>query len=111
MTALGRSIVLVLFSAFSILVHADQGSFANSGGSTSVSSGVTINSTVASPAGSLSVHCPTASAGSCAGGNFSFFSTDGTVSLTASFTSGRFAESWYGGGRGGHITCTAAPDN
>jgi hypothetical protein len=88
------------------LAHADQGSFTNSGGSTSVSSGVIINSTVASPAGTLSLNCPQTTAGACAGGSFSYISNDGSTTISAAFTSGSFAESCSGGGRGGHITCS-----
>jgi len=53
----------------------------------------------------LTLNCPSVAAGSCAGGSFSYQSNDGTTSISASFTSGRFAESCAGGGRGGHVTC------
>src|SRR5260370_3842436 len=86
--------------------HADQGGFSNSGGSTLVSSGVVINSSVATPAGALTIHCPSSSAGQCAGGNYSYVSNDGTTTLSASFTSGAFRESCSGGGRGGHYSCS-----
>jgi len=86
------------------LGHADQGSFANSGGSGSGGAGIVINSTVANPAGALSINCP-GSVTSCSGGNFTYSSTDGSTAIAASFTSGTFAESCSGGGKGGHTTC------
>ncbi|HEV2200969.1 MAG TPA: choice-of-anchor D domain-containing protein [Bryobacteraceae bacterium] len=101
-----KTLVLALFAIITPLAHADQGSFTNSGGSTSVSSGVIINSSVASPPGSLSINCPQTATSACAGGSFSFLSTDGTTSLSASFTTGRFVEGCSGGGRGGHVTCS-----
>src|SRR2546427_8762958 len=89
--------ILILFLTPS--AHADQGSFSNSGGSTSVSSGVIINSSVATPAGTLTINCPAITASTCAGGSLAYVSNDGTMTLSASFTSGTFRESCYGGGR------------
>jgi len=88
------------------MAYADQGGFSNSGGSTLISSGVIINSTVATPSGTLTINCPTTAPGHCAGGSFSYASNDGTMTLSASFTSATFAESCSGGGRGGHVTCS-----
>ncbi|HTC93659.1 MAG TPA: choice-of-anchor D domain-containing protein [Terriglobales bacterium] len=105
MSTTSKTLVLALFVLLASTLFADQGRLTNSGGSTSVTAGITVTSTVAAPAGSLNLHCPVVSPGACAGGSFSFSSTDGTVSITASFSSGRFVESCYGGGRGGHITC------
>ncbi|MBZ5560734.1 MAG: choice-of-anchor D domain-containing protein [Acidobacteriia bacterium] len=85
--------------------YADQGSFTNSGGSTSVGSGVFITSSVASPAGTLTLDCPATGTGICAGGSFSFAADDGTVAINASFSSGAFGEACAGGGKGGHVTC------
>lgn len=97
---------LVLAVILTPLAYADEGSFTNSGGSTSVSSGVAIiNSTVASPAGTLNLTCPQTSTGACAGGSFSYVAGNGTT-VAASFTSGKFAESCSGGGKGGHVTCS-----
>lgn len=102
-----KSILVLALFAFSIRpAYADQGSFTNSGGSTSASSGVSITSNVAAPAGTLTLNCPATTAGSCAGGSLSFVSTDGTITISASFTSGTYAETCSGGGRGGHITCS-----
>jgi len=102
---MNKILVLALLAFLTPMAHADQGSFSNSGGSTLVSSGVTITSSVATPPGTLTLNCPSVAAGSCAGGSFSYQSNDGTTSISASFTSGRFAESCAGGGRGGHVTC------
>src|SRR5882762_9697747 len=102
---MNKILVLALLAFLTPMAHADQGSFSNSGGSTLVSSGVTITSGVATPPGTLTLNCPSVAAGSCAGGSFSYQSNDGTTSISASFTSGRFAESCAGGGRGGHYTC------
>ena len=89
------------------LACADQGSFTNSGGSTSVSSGVTISSSVASPAGTLTISCPSSAAGGCVGGSFAYLSADGTSAISATFTSGTFAETCAGGGggTGGDTVC------
>ena len=97
--------VLALLVFFTPLAYADQGGFSNSGGSTSVGSNVIINSSVADPAGTLAIQCPTTTAGHCAGGSFNYVSNDGTIRINASFTSATFAESCSGGGRGGHVTC------
>jgi sugar lactone lactonase YvrE len=102
---MNKILVLALLAFLTPMAHADQGSFSNSGGSTLISSGVTITSSVATPPGTLTLNCPSVAAGSCAGGSFSYQSNDGTTSISASFTSGRFAESCAGGGRGGHVTC------
>jgi len=53
-----KTLVLALLTFLTPLAHADQGGFSNSGGSTQVSSGVNINSTVATPSGTLTLHCP-----------------------------------------------------
>ncbi len=101
-----QTLTVALFGILISPAYADQGSFTNSGGSTGVSSGVSITSNVASPAGTLTLNCPTTSTGRCAGGSFTYLSNDGTNTISASFTSGTYAESCSGGGRGGHITCS-----
>src|ERR1700694_74200 len=104
---MNRMLVLALFTILAPLAYADQGNLINSGGSTMVSAGVTINSTVTTnPVGSLAIQCPQTSAGVCSGGSFSYLSNDGTTTLCASFTSGRFVQTCVGGGRGGHRVCT-----
>lgn len=100
-----KLLVAAVFPMLISLAHADQISFTNSGGSTSVSSGVTINSNVATPAGSLTLNCPQTSPTICSGGSFSFASSDGTNTINGTFTSGKFTETCAGGGKGGHITC------
>ncbi len=94
----------VLFAILATVAYADRGSFANSGGSTSATPSVTSN--VSSPAGTLSLTCPGATPTTCSGGSFSFLSTDGSESITATFTSGSFVENCSGGGKGGHVTCS-----
>jgi sugar lactone lactonase YvrE len=88
------------------MARADQGSLINSGGSASATSGVSITSAVASPAGGLTLSCPATTTGACSGGSFSFASNDGATTITAAFTSGTYKEGCYGGGRGGHVTCS-----
>jgi sugar lactone lactonase YvrE len=100
-----KTLVLALLAFLTPTAYADQGGFSNSGGSTAVSSGVIINSNVATPAGTLSIHCPATTVGQCAGGSFNYVSNDGTTTLSASFTSGSFSESCSGGGRGSHYSC------
>src|SRR5438309_3340679 len=100
-----KTFVLVLLVSLTPLAYADQAGFSNSGGSTQVSSGIVIHSTVAAPAGTLTINCPATGPGHCAGGSFTFLSNDGTSSLNASFTSATFTESCSGGGRGGRVTC------
>ena len=100
-------LILALFTILAPLAHADQGSLTNSGGSTMVSAGVTITSTVTSnPVGSLSIQCFQTSTGACAGGTFTYLSYDGITALHASFTGGTFVETCVGGGRGGHVVCS-----
>jgi sugar lactone lactonase YvrE len=102
---MNKTLVLALLAFLTPVAYADQGGFSNSGGSTAVSSGVIINSIVATPSGTLTINCPTTAPGRCAGGSFSYVSNDGTMTVSASFTSATFAESCAGGGRGGHVTC------
>jgi hypothetical protein len=54
-----KKLVLALSTILISLANADQGSFTNSGGSTSASStAVIITSNVTSPAGTLTLNCP-----------------------------------------------------
>ncbi len=94
-----------LFASWIPLAYADQGGFANSGGSAAGGSGVVISSTVASPAGTVNLNCPAVGAGGCAGGSFNFLSNDGSTSISATFTTGTATEGCSGGGKGGHVTC------
>src|SRR6266403_1332297 len=100
-----KTLVLIFVAFLTSMAYADQGGFSNSGGSTQVSSGVMINSNVATPPGTLTINCPSTAPGRCAGGSFTFVSTDATMTLRASFTSATVTESCAGGGRGGHVTC------
>ncbi len=102
---MNKTLVLALLAFLTPMAYADQGGFSNSGGSTAVSSGVVINSSVATPSGTLTINCPATAAGHCAGGSFNYVSNDGTTTLSASFTSATFAESCSGGGRGSRYSC------
>lgn len=104
MTNFEKALVLAIV-ALGPLAYADQGSFSNSGGSGSASGGVAITASSTTPAGALSLNCPGSSVAGCAGGALTYSSNDGTTTISASFTSGKFAESCSGGGRGGHVTC------
>src|SRR5712664_2512324 len=103
---MNKPLVLALLAFLTPMAYADQGGFSNSGGSTLVSSAVIINSNVATPSGTLTINCPATAPGGCAGGTLKYLSNDGTTSINASFTSGRYSESCAGGGRGGHVTCS-----
>src|SRR3989475_350287 len=101
-----KALVLALLAFFSApLAYADQGGFSNPGGSTQLSSGFITHPNFAPPAGTLTINCPATAPARCAGGSFTYASNDGTVTLSASFTSATFTESCSGGGRGGHVTC------
>ena len=103
---LNKTLLLLLLLAIVPFAYADQGSFTNSGGSASGASGISISgSIVASPSGLLSMNCPSTSPAICAGGSFTFASNDATSSINAVFSSGSYAESCYGGGKGGTIKC------
>jgi sugar lactone lactonase YvrE len=94
-----KALLVTLLLTILPFAYADQGSFTNSGGSASGSSGISISgSTVSSPAGTLSLNCPSTGPASCSGGSFSFASNDGTSVISAVFSSGSFAESCSGGG-------------
>ena len=96
---------VALFALLTTAALADQGSFTNKGGSGSGGTGIGVSSPVASPAGTLSLNCPGTTINQCAGGNLTYASNDGTTVISASFTSGSFAEACAGGGKGGHVTC------
>ena len=82
-----KTLVLALLAFLTPMAYADQGGFSNSGGSTRVSAGVMINSNVAAPSGTLTINCPSTAPARCAGGSFAYVSNDGTMTLSASFTS------------------------
>src|SRR5438309_6524728 len=73
-----------------VSAHADQGGFTNSGGSLSA------GSSVANPPGTLTI----------AGSALRFLSTDGTTAINATFSESSTVKSCWGGGRGGHVTCS-----
>jgi streptogramin lyase len=103
MTNSRAALLLTIAAVFCSLVHADQGSFTNAGGGTSSVPSITSN--VTNPPGVLNMDCPGANPTSCSGGALTFLSTDGSTSISASFTGGSFIESCSGGGKGGHVTC------
>src|SRR6267143_1364581 len=80
---------LAIFIPFAS-AYADQGGFANSGGSLSG------GSSVANPPGTLTI---------AGGTTLTFRSTDGMTVIDASFSSSSTVERCSGGGRGGHVTC------
>src|SRR5260370_9510507 len=102
---MNKTLVLALLTFLLPMAYADQGGFYNPGVSTQISSGVIINSTVATPPGTLTINCPTTAPGHCAGGSFNYVSNDGTTTLSASFTSATFAESCSGGARASRYSC------
>src|SRR5713226_5695095 len=53
---MNKTLVLALLAFLTPMAYADQGGFSNSGGSTAVSSGVVINSSVATPSGTLTIN-------------------------------------------------------
>lgn len=101
------ALLLSILTIFSSVAFADQGSFTNSGGST-LATTPSITSNVANPPGVLSMDCPGANPTVCSGGALTFLSTDGSTSISATFTAGSFVISCSGGGRGGHTTCGAS---
>src|SRR6267143_1889177 len=80
---------LAIFIPFAS-AYADQGGFANSGGSLSG------GSSVANPPGTLTI---------AGGTTLTFRSTDGIAAIDAGFSSSSTVESCSGGGRGGRVTC------
>src|SRR5579864_6600848 len=105
MREMNKTFLVALLVFWAPAAHADQGGFSNAGGSTLVSSGVTIHSSVATPPGSLTIECPQTTPTHCAG-SFAYVSNDGTVTISANFTSATFTESCSGGGRGHPVTCS-----
>ena len=84
----------------------------STGGSMSIGTDVVITgATVANPAGTLSIDCPITSVANgtyaityyCSGGNFSYQSNDGTITVSAPFGTASAVLTASGGGRGGNI--------
>ena len=112
-----RSIAVALAAAL-VVSSAAPDSFASqlvlnsTGGTASLGSDFTLTgSTVAGPAGTVSIDCPITAVFSgtyavtydCAGGSYTFNSNDGTTSVSAPFTAGALVLTASGGGRGGNI--------
>lgn len=98
-------------------ISAAPGAFASqmvltsTGGSMSIGTDfVLTGATVGSPAGTIAIDCPITSVGNgtylitynCTGGSFSFQSSDGTTTVSASFGKAAAYLSASGGGRGGN---------
>jgi len=113
----GAGAVLGVAFAALIMMLAAPGALASqlvlngSGGTATLGTDFTLTgSTVANPAGTLSLDCPITSVGGgttldykCTGGSFTFNSTDGTTTVTATFGVANLYLSASGGGRGGNI--------
>ena len=85
-----KSRAILCFAILCPLAHADQGGFSNTGGSLSSGSPVT------SPAGTLTI----------SGNALTFSSADGTTAINGTFSTSSTVENCYGGGKGGHTTCS-----
>ena len=108
----------IAFALAFLFVFAAPRAFANqlvlnsTGGTATLGTDVKISgSTVANPAGTLSIDCPitTISSGTyaiiynCSAGNFTYQSTDGTTAVSAPFGTAALTLTASGGGRGGNI--------
>ncbi len=111
-----RRIAIALAVAL-VMISAAPGAFASqlvlksTGGTMTLGTDFILDgSTVATPAGTLSIDCPITSVGvgtyvityTCTGGSFTFQSTDGTTTVAASFGTAALYLSASGGGRGGN---------
>jgi len=112
-----RRIAVALAAGF-IVIFSAPGAFASqlllnsTGGTMTLGTDFVLEgSTVASPAGTLSIDCPITSVASgtyaitynCSGGSFSFQSSDGTTSVAAAFGTAALTLTASGGGKGGNI--------
>ena len=86
---MNKKLALALFALLMPLAYADQGGLTNSGGS------LAGGTSVANPAGTLTI----------AGNTLTFVTTDGSTAINATFATSSTVESCSGGGKGGHITC------
>ncbi len=109
MSTLARRLALLAVFASVSSLFADSVTLANNGGSMTLGSSFVISSSVvANPAGTFSLSCPITSTGvgtyaiiyTCSGGSLDFASKDGTIVISASFTTGKVTYSGSGGGRG-----------
>jgi hypothetical protein len=109
--AIALAIALVVISAASG-AFASQLILSSSGGAMTIGTDfVLTGATVGNPPGTLAIDCPITSIGNgtyvvtynCSGGSFSYQSTDGTTTVSASFSKGAAYLSASGGGRGGNI--------
>ena len=102
------ALMLLPFSA----AFADQARYSVSGGSFTLDSSIDVTATtVASPAGNLSLDCPVTGTAFgtyewkyyCSGGSITMQSNDGLTVLKGTFTSGTLYLTASGGGRGGNV--------
>ena len=115
---LGWRRIAVALAAVFIVISAATGAFASQlvlnskGGTMTLGTDFVLEgSTIASPAGTLSIDCPITTVGSgtyaitynCSGGSFSFQSSDGTTSVAAAFGTAALTLTASGGGKGGNI--------
>ncbi|HTT41381.1 MAG TPA: choice-of-anchor D domain-containing protein [Burkholderiales bacterium] len=85
-----QTFAVACFAVLIPIAHADQGGFANAGGTLSG------GTSVANPPGTLTI----------GGGALTFLSSNGSIAINATFASSSTVESCAGGGRGGHVTCS-----
>ncbi len=109
--AIAVAIALVVISAASG-ASASQLVLTSSGGAMTIGTDfVLTGATVGNPPGTIAIDCPITSVGNgtyvvtynCSGGSFSYQSTDGTTTVSASFGTAAAYLSASGGGRGGNI--------
>jgi Abnormal spindle-like microcephaly-assoc'd, ASPM-SPD-2-Hydin/NHL repeat len=111
-----REICVALTALFALIfvapdAFASQLVLNSTGGTATLGTDFTLtNSTVTSPAGTLSLDCPITSFGGgttldyhCTGGSFTYVSTDGTTTVTGAFGVANLYLSVSGGGKGGNL--------
>src|SRR5436309_4610384 len=85
-----QTVVVACFAVMLPLAYADQRGFLNSGGSLGG------GSPVANPPGTLTI----------SGTSLTFLTTDGSTAVNATLTTSSTVENCWGGGKGGHVTCS-----
>lgn len=107
---------LLLTLTLPTLLSAENGAYSGAGGSFSAGSSVGTNITVSGTGigsnATVSLTCPITSFGAgtyqwnwqCAGGTITIASTDNSIAMKGTFTSGKMTFSGSGGGRGGHVS-------
>jgi hypothetical protein len=106
--ALAAAVIVVFASRAAV---ASQLVLGSTGGTATLGSDfIVAGSSVANPAGTISLDCPITSVGgtspvkyTCTGGSFTFQSSDSTTTVTGTFGTAALYLYAYGGGRGGNI--------